>query len=291
MATKQEYFLVKTSTPGILGHDDVSVGLKCAQIFTLGTTGDNFSFTLKFIEMNLKKAGAPTGNATFKIYEIYPDEQPNDDETEISSNSSSFDVADLTTNGRWYKIDMSSATLVKGKTYALVIFYDTGSVGNILHINGKGIDEYAGGDFWHTKNGVVWTKNGDADLAFTINGGDYTGTLATLAECVDKAGALASTISTNEILINQFALDAEAYICCVTRYNWVDAYSTLNTTVRRILTGLCTDLVAINAITYDMSGYTDITEAETMLNVYRESVMRGTSLLRDQKVKVFITGE
>ena len=37
-----------------------------------------------------------------------------------------------------------------------------------------------------------------------------------------------------------------------------------------------------------MAGYTSIVEAETMVNVYRESIARGLSILRNQEVKTFV---
>ena len=59
-----------------------------------------------------------------------------------------------------------------------------------------------------------------------------------------------------------------------------------------IFNQVASDLAAIYIITYDMSAYTAATvEAETMLNIYREAVARGLSLLRDQNVRKFITGD
>ena len=56
-----------------------------------------------------------------------------------------------------------------------------------------------------------------------------------------------------------------------------------------IATQVVEDIAAIYGITYDMSGFTSRIEAEDMINVLRDSALRGLSLLRDQKVVTFIT--
>ena len=44
----------------------------------------------------------------------------------------------------------------------------------------------------------------------------------------------------------------------------------------------------MQAIQYDMSGFSSRIEAETMLDVQRDMAMRGLSLLKDKKVTDFV---
>lgn len=82
--------------------------------------------------------------------------------------------------------------------------------------------------------------------------------------------------------------DAESLINCVTRFNWSDAYAGLNADVKCLLRQVASDLVAIYCIVYDMSGFTSRVEAEDMINVLRDSALRGLALLRDKKVEEFM---
>ncbi len=284
MVTKQEWQTVKTDGLSMLGYDDANTGLKIAQVFTLGTVGDNFTFDISSVQMALGKTGNPTGNMTFKIYLVQPDNTPIDDVTEISANTSAFDVS-LLGAVKWQKIPMDSATLVKGGTYCLVAAYDNGSAGNTVNVSGKAAGGYGGGEVWETKNGAAWTKEAGEDFAFVINGGDFTGTMCTLAEAVDKAGALASAISTNEIIANTSVLESESYINSATKYNWIDVYSTLNADVQKILNETTACLAAIKMAAYNFAGYSDNEEVELMINIYREIIERNIEILKDLDVQ------
>ncbi|KKK59107.1 hypothetical protein LCGC14_3037690, partial [marine sediment metagenome] len=83
--------------------------------------------------------------------------------------------------------------------------------------------------------------------------------------------------------------EAESTINALSKYNWTDVYSGLDVDTRKILQGVASDLAAINCIIYDMSGYTSRTEGEDMINVLRDSALRGMALLRDKKNQKFIS--
>ena len=117
-----------------------------------------------------------------------------------------------------------------------------------------------------------------------------TGIFATTAEVSRKAGAGASVVSNTEAYINDYMTQVESQINVLARFNFSDAYSGLNVDVKGILKGVASDLAAIYVIQYDMSGYTTRTEAEDMINVLRDSALRGLSLLRNMKQKDFING-
>ena len=115
-----------------------------------------------------------------------------------------------------------------------------------------------------------------------------TGIFATTAEVARKAGAGASATAVAEAYVNDFMTQAESAINVAVRFNFSDAYSGLNADVKGLLKSVASDLAAIYAISYDMSGFTSRVEAESMINVLRDSALRGLSLLRDKKTKEFL---
>jgi len=116
----------------------------------------------------------------------------------------------------------------------------------------------------------------------------HTGIFATALECQYKAGAGASAAAIAELLVNSFCSQAESFINVAVRYNFSDAYAGLNADVKGILTQVASDLVGIYCINYDMSGYSSGTEAESMINILRDSALRGISILRDKKQEEFM---
>jgi len=117
-----------------------------------------------------------------------------------------------------------------------------------------------------------------------------TGIFATTAEILRKAGDGANTTASAEAYTNDFISQAESTINVMTRYNWSDAYSGLNTDVKKILSETASNLAAIYIINYDMGGYTSRTEAEDMINVLRDIALRNISILRDLKQQDFMNG-
>jgi len=115
-----------------------------------------------------------------------------------------------------------------------------------------------------------------------------TGIFCTTAEVERKAGAGASATSKAEAYTNDYVAQAESTINAITRINYSDTYAALDLDVKAILRQTASDLAAIYVIQYDMSGYTSRVEAEDMVNILRDSALRGLSLLRDKKVTDFI---
>lgn len=115
-----------------------------------------------------------------------------------------------------------------------------------------------------------------------------TGIFATTAEVLRKAGENASATSSAEAYTNQYMTEAESEINVMTRHNWSDDYSGLDVDVKGILKMIASNLAAINVIQYDMSGYTSRVEAEDMVNILRDSALRGMSILRDKKQQTFL---
>lgn len=113
--------------------------------------------------------------------------------------------------------------------------------------------------------------------------------MTTEAEIIQKAGA-GKSASFDTTMMTAANLRAESTINAVCRYNFSDTYAGLNADVKGLLSDVASSLVAIEAISYDMSGYTSRSEAEDMVTIHRDIAMRGLGLLRDKKVQDFING-
>lgn len=123
------------------------------------------------------------------------------------------------------------------------------------------------------------------------------GTFCTSGAALVKAGAgVSSEISgallqgsATQNLLDHWITQHESLINVMTRYNWTDVYTTLDDDVKKILEAIASDLAAIDAIAYDMGGYNSRVEAEDMINVRRDSALRGLAILRDQKNKLTLS--
>ena len=109
---------------------------------------------------------------------------------------------------------------------------------------------------------------------------------AVIAKAGDNAPILADAATYDE-----FIDQAEGVICTATRHNWVSNFGTLSSDVKLILEGVCTDLAAINVISTKLTGEDgtkDRIESEDQINVFRDSALRGISILRDKKSQTFL---
>lgn len=117
-----------------------------------------------------------------------------------------------------------------------------------------------------------------------------TGIFCTTAEVQRKAGENASSTANVEAYINDFVSQAESLINVRTRKNWSDDYAGLNTDVKKILSQVASDIAATYVIQFDMSGFSSLREAETMLDVLNNSINRGLQVLKDKNMETFIDG-
>ena len=115
------------------------------------------------------------------------------------------------------------------------------------------------------------------------------GNIITSGAAVFKSGTGVATTIPEEAWTTWIS-GAEAILNSSTRHNWCDDYATLNDDVKFIIADTVENLVAINAITYDMSGYASRGEAESMITVLRDGVLRNLGFLRDKKTEDFING-
>lgn len=103
-----------------------------------------------------------------------------------------------------------------------------------------------------------------------------------------KAGANASVSIPEDDGWVAWSSGATSFINSATRYNWSNNFTTLDDDTKHILDDTASSLVAIQAISYDMSGYTSRGEAESMINIQRDNALRGISILRDIKAQTFM---
>ncbi len=119
----------------------------------------------------------------------------------------------------------------------------------------------------------------------------HLGVYATLLEFQYKCGANASSVSTGQLYADSFLNQAEGLINATCRKQFATtaaAFALLPAAARQLLTEVATNVAAIYAIQYDMSGFMSRTEAEDMINVLRDGAMRGLSILRDKKTQDFL---
>jgi len=89
-----------------------------------------------------------------------------------------------------------------------------------------------------------------------------------------------------ETLINQ----AESVINTICRENFITNYSTLSDDKKKILEEVASNLAAMYMINYDFASFTSRVEGEDMINVLRDGVLRGLSILKKQENQDFING-
>ena len=113
------------------------------------------------------------------------------------------------------------------------------------------------------------------------------------ANIAAKAGYGASATAVAEANTDVFVLDVENIINVMTRKVWaVDAaaFAALSAAVRNILMDAASCLCAIYVVMYDMSGYSSRGEAQTIIDVCRDSFVRDIEILKDLKAQEFIEG-
>lgn len=115
------------------------------------------------------------------------------------------------------------------------------------------------------------------------------GIYTTNAQIANRAGANVSAVSIAVGETDKYVLIAEAYVNAKTRTNWSDLVTTgLNADVKGMLTEASACLCAINAIAYDMSGFTTVLEAQSIMDVLRDRHVQAMKALEDMKVRTFV---
>ena len=108
-------------------------------------------------------------------------------------------------------------------------------------------------------------------------------TYALATESTYKAGANVSSSAIAAPLLLAFGLMVESQINVATGVDWSAWYTSYSVTyphIAQILVDTATNLMAIYIINYDMSGFTNIQEAVSRINVLYALYVSGLALLK-----------
>ena len=107
-------------------------------------------------------------------------------------------------------------------------------------------------------------------------------TLSTLAEAVAKAGVGANaTVVVTAATTSAWADQAEAKLQAITRIDWVTDLASVPVNVKQILSKIIAAWVAIDIVAYDMSGYSKILEATTLMDYLKTDADQMLEILRN----------
>jgi len=113
--------------------------------------------------------------------------------------------------------------------------------------------------------------------------------MATSSAILLKAGANKSAaIAASGGAISQAHDEAMGLINAATRKDWTDGYESLSSGAKWLLQDGVTAAAAAKLIQFDMSGYSTIEEAQTMLDFLNNETNRAISILKDKKTEKFI---
>lgn len=106
-----------------------------------------------------------------------------------------------------------------------------------------------------------------------------------------KAGANVNSTASGAACLEAFGEMAEGVINAESGYNWGDwytAYAATYTDVAELLVDAATNLGAIYIINYDMSGFTNIQEAVSRINVLYQMYQNDMRILKEEAKKDFV---
>jgi len=111
-------------------------------------------------------------------------------------------------------------------------------------------------------------------------------TLCTSGAAISKAGTgVNSDIRISGAILAAWSDQAEGVANAITRKDWIADYAGVKANFKGILSDLSSDLIATRIVNYDMSGYTSRSEAQTILDVLRDNIIRNIETLKDDKNK------
>ena len=122
----------------------------------------------------------------------------------------------------------------------------------------------------------------------------HEGIYATSAECITKLGDNYPSTAVDEAKINDFSLMAEGFINTISRKVFatdISGFGSLPAGGKGLLIEAASSYVGIMGLNHKPTGEDGAMariEYEDRINVLRDSLLRALSLLRDQKVVLFI---
>jgi len=95
-----------------------------------------------------------------------------------------------------------------------------------------------------------------------------TSVLSTDAEMLAMAGENVDATGFSDANKTAWGIQAEGFLCCLTNYDLVTNVATLNSYFEEMLSEYVARYVGMQAIIYNMAGFTSRIEAEDMVNVH-----------------------
>ena len=96
----------------------------------------------------------------------------------------------------------------------------------------------------------------------------YTGTIVTSAEMIFMAGENVDATGSVEANWNYLAYYAETYLSTLVKYDIVTNWATLTANYKRLFTEWAARYAGIQLISFNMRGYTALSEAVYMINIH-----------------------
>lgn len=112
-------------------------------------------------------------------------------------------------------------------------------------------------------------------------------TMADLADISPYEGENVDTTWTDTER-EEVGLQAEAFVCCLVRYDAVTNWATIGAIEKKLMTEYVARSIAVSGIAFNMAGFTSRIEAENMLNINIWRLRTIEKLLVDQKTLTFI---
>lgn len=146
---------------------------KKMQIFTVGGTGTNESFTIKGITADMYIYGTPTGNIFINISTVNSSDVP---DTYLGGEE--FSTTGIPTYSSHGQFNMSfenqSIVLTAGQRYAFILSYPSGDgTHQVGYYFRAGNDSYSAGKLRNSNDGTTWADQGH-DVRFQVYGEAYS---------------------------------------------------------------------------------------------------------------------
>ena len=106
--------------------------------------------------------------------------------------------------------------------------------------------------------------------------------MCTSGQAINRAGANVSSAVISGAILNSYSDNAEGRICAETHYDFITNFTTRDTGIQYSLQDVSSAMIAMDMVAYDMSGYMDRREAETILDVLDERVNKGLIILKNK---------
>jgi hypothetical protein len=116
----------------------------------------------------------------------------------------------------------------------------------------------------------------------------YTGTIVTEAEIALMAGENVDATGDTEENHNILAAQAEAYLCCLVKYDIVTNWANLSTIYKAMFTEYAARYCAMQLIFYNTAGYSSIAEAEDMASIHFYRMRKIEQILNKEGAQNFL---